>query len=127
MDTEQLYNMLWNKSPKKVEQILSAFLDETSDEDMQGYNTFDDAEQFSKIWVILKDYNLRSLGVKFIQKLMSIKNDEPTKNKYMMGFANNSEATNFNLNFLGKKNDICNDIINTYTTYEKRSLLSTRG
>ena len=54
MDSEELYNVLYDKQPEQFSQILSQFLDETSDEDIQDYNTFDDLENFSRIWMIIK-------------------------------------------------------------------------
>ena len=62
-----LYNVLYNKQPEQFSQILSQFLDEISDEDIQNYNTFDNLENFSRIWMIIKNYDLGDLAVKFIK------------------------------------------------------------
>jgi hypothetical protein len=120
MDSEELYNSLSDKIHETFEEVLSKFLDNTDDEDIQGYNTFDDVEYFSLIWIQIKKYNLRDLAVKFINKLMLIKKEEPTKNKFMMGFANNSENTLGNLSFLG--NTLSKEILDKYTTPERKIL-----
>jgi hypothetical protein len=123
MDSEELYNNLYNKSPDQFGKILSSFLDETSDEDIQYYNTFTDLDYFTQIWIIIKEHDLGDLAVKFIKKLMLIKKDDPQKNKFMIGFANNSENTMFNLRFLKKYNkSLPKIILDTYTTPEKKLL-----
>lgn len=123
IDTYQLSNDLNNKEPEKIKQILSQFLDETSDQNMQSYNTFDDADNFSYIWTIVKKNNLGSLAVAFIKKIMVIKKEEPQRNKFMMGFANNSENTYYNLFFLESYDkSLVKKILDIYTTPEKKQL-----
>jgi hypothetical protein len=123
MDSEDLYNMLHDKPPDQVSHILTRFLDETSEEDIQHYNTFTDLEHFTNIWIIVKKYKLGNLAVMFIRKLMLIKKDDPAKNKFMVGFANNSENTVYNLIFLKKYDKLLPTIIiDTYTTPEKKLL-----
>ena len=54
---------------------------------------------------------------------MLIKKEYPHQNKFMTGFANNSENTMINLKFLKKYDDKLPDIIyHTYTTPDKKRL-----
>jgi len=123
MDSETLYNQLKGKNPEEFEPILSRFLSETDEEAIQDYNTYDDLENFSKIWLIIKKNNLGDLAVKFIKKLILIKQEDPTRNKFMIGFSNNSENTVNNLNFLQKYDvSLPKIILDTYTTPEKKLL-----
>ncbi len=119
MESEDLYNKLYGKSPAEFSDILIRFLEDTSDEDIQNYNTYTDMEYFTRIWIMIKDYKLGDLAVKFINKLMMIKNN----NKFMVGFANNSENTMYNLKFIKEYDQsLPNIILNTYTTPEKKLL-----
>jgi hypothetical protein len=128
MDLEKLYDDLYNKPPDEFSKILSSFLDETSDEEIQYYNTFDDSHQFSQIWVIIREYNLGNLAVKFIKKLMLIQKEDPQKNKFMMGFANNSENTIFNLAFLKKyDHPLSKNILDIYTNPDKKLLFKEKA
>lgn len=123
MDSETLFNQLNRKIPEEFEQILSKFLSETDKEAIQDYNTYDDLENFSKIWLIIKKYNLGDLAVKFIKKLILIKQEDPSRNKFMIGFSNNSENTVGNLHFLKKYDaSLPKIILDTYTTPEKKQL-----
>ena len=127
MDSEELYYTLRNKEPNQFRQTLTQFLDETSDEDIQEYNTFDDVDNFSQIWVLIKQYDLGDLAVKFIKKLMLIKKEDPQKNKFMIGFANNSENTIINLKYLKKYDQtLPKTILDTYTTPERKQLFESR-
>ena len=128
MDSEELCLMLQN-NPSKFTQILSKFLDETSDDDIQCYNTFDDLENFTNIWLMIKDcYNTNYLAVKFIKKIMAIKKEDPQKNKFMMGFANNSENTCSNMRLLYELDQTLPCVIlNKYTIPEKLKMYQMRN
>jgi hypothetical protein len=92
---------------------------------MQAYNTYDYLQFFTSIWVVLKHHHLRRLAVAFVRKLMHTHPDDPSRNKFMMGFANNGECTIENLNYLAVADTLlATHIYNTYTTPAKKELLS---
>ena len=125
MDSEELYNNLYDKPAEQFKEILERFLDETSAKDIQAYNSFSDLDNFTHIWMIIKKYDLGDLAVKFINKLILIKQEDPQRNKFMIGFANNSEHTMNNLRFLKKYDPSLSTLIyDTYTTQIKKDLFA---